>query len=286
MRPGCDLLQLAAASAAFETGLPFTDRMTSPCAQRAGRRAVRIDVGDDRAGLARRQLQPARDLRRQVARASGRSCRCPVLPAPGWSFCGVLRRAGLLLGVEIELVDRDVQRLLLLVAQHLHRHLTCPAWSRRPSSRARRGSATGRPLNSTMTSPGSMPAFCAGAARRAPATTIAPVRDFRPKSSKPSRGTAGTDTPMRPRITLPVLQLRQQVADGVDRHGEADADVALGCGRCVKIAVLMPITSPRRFSSGPPELPGLIAASVCSISFERPSVTRNGRARRADHADA
>ena len=29
-----------------------------------------------------------------------------------------------------------------------------------------------------------------------------------------------------------------------------------------KIAVLMPMTSPRRFKSGPPELPGLIEASV------------------------
>ena len=58
--------------------------------------------------------------------------------------------------------------------------------------------------------------------------------------------------------------------------------------RCasVKIAVFMPITSPRTFSSGPPELPGLIAASVCSMSLARPSVTRNGRLERADHADA
>jgi hypothetical protein len=30
----------------------------------------------------------------------------------------------------------------------------------------------------------------------------------------------------------------------------------------LKIAVLMPTTSPRRFSSGPPELPGLMDASV------------------------
>ena len=43
------------------------------------------------------------------------------------------------------------------------------------------------------------------------------------------------------------------------------------------MAVFMPITSPRTFSSGPPELPGLIAASVCSISFDRPSVTRRPR---------
>ena len=32
----------------------------------------------------------------------------------------------------------------------------------------------------------------------------------------------------------------------------------------------MPITSPRVLSSGPPELPGLIAASVCSISTPVP----------------
>ncbi len=44
----------------------------------------------------------------------------------------------------------------------------------------------------------------------------------------------------------------------------------------VKIIVLMPMTSPRRFRSGPPELPGLIAASVWIISFVRPSVV-NGR---------
>ena len=31
---------------------------------------------------------------------------------------------------------------------------------------------------------------------------------------------------------------------------------------CGLIAVLIPITSPARFSSGPPELPGLMAASV------------------------
>ena len=44
----------------------------------------------------------------------------------------------------------------------------------------------------------------------------------------------------------------------------------------VKIIVFMPMTSPRRLSSGPPELPGLMAASVWIISFVRPSVV-NGR---------
>ena len=37
------------------------------------------------------------------------------------------------------------------------------------------------------------------------------------------------------------------------------------------IAVLMPITSPRMFTSGPPELPGLMAASVCKKSSYGPA---------------
>src|SRR5204862_3674278 len=41
------------------------------------------------------------------------------------------------------------------------------------------------------------------------------------------------------------------------------------------IAVLIPITSPRRLTNGPPLLPGLIAAFVCSRS-PKPSV-RFGR---------
>ena len=48
--------------------------------------------------------------------------------------------------------------------------------------------------------------------------------------------------------------------------------------RSLTMAVFMPMTSPRTFSSGPPELPGLIAASVCSISFVRPGTGRIGRA--------
>ena len=45
----------------------------------------------------------------------------------------------------------------------------------------------------------------------------------------------------------------------------------------VMIAVLMPMTSPRTLSSGPPELPGLIAASVWIISLLRPVDTGNAR---------
>ena len=49
------------------------------------------------------------------------------------------------------------------------------------------------------------------------------------------------------------------------------------CARSLRIAVLMPITSPRTLSSGPPELPGLIAASVWIIGCSRPDTGKNGR---------
>ena len=46
------------------------------------------------------------------------------------------------------------------------------------------------------------------------------------------------------------------------------------------IAVFIPITSPREFSSGPPELPGLIAASVWMIPLIiRPFLALNDRSR-------
>ena len=44
------------------------------------------------------------------------------------------------------------------------------------------------------------------------------------------------------------------------------------CPTWLKIAVFMPITSPREFKSGPPELPGLIAASVWIIPLIYPPV--------------
>ena len=49
----------------------------------------------------------------------------------------------------------------------------------------------------------------------------------------------------------------------VDRDREADADVAVHLG-VARSCALMPITAPERSISGPPELPWLIAASVCS----------------------
>ena len=55
----------------------------------------------------------------------------------------------------------------------------------------------------------------------------------------------------------PASGLRHDRAGDVDRDGEADA-----VARPTAIAVLMPMTLPSASSSGPPELPGLIAASV------------------------
>ena len=57
-------------------------------------------------------------------------------------------------------------------------------------------------------------------------------------------------------------QLRDHGLHRVRRDREADADVAVARLSPVSICELTPITSPRPFSSGPPELPWLIAASV------------------------
>ena len=66
------------------------------------------------------------------------------------------------------------------------------------------------------------------------------------------------------------LELADHVAGGVDRDREADADVAAPPPP-VSICELIPITSPAALISGPPELPGLIAASVwITLEIENP----------------
>ena len=56
-------------------------------------------------------------------------------------------------------------------------------------------------------------------------------------------------------------ELGDDVLDRVRRHREADADVA-GADAAVSICVFTPITCPCMLSSGPPEFPWLIGASV------------------------
>ncbi len=55
------------------------------------------------------------------------------------------------------------------------------------------------------------------------------------------------------------------------RSGNISLTILMGMAKpmpapAALIAELMPITSPRMFTNGPPELPGLIDASVCKKS--------------------
>ena len=88
------------------------------------RRAVAIDVGDDRAAAA-----AGSSSRRAISGVIGSS----FMPKPVAVGCAsaarrVRRACGALLGLEIELVDGDVQRLPLLVAEIDRPARWCPAW--------------------------------------------------------------------------------------------------------------------------------------------------------------
>ena len=72
-------------------------------------------------------------------------------------------------------------------------------------------------------------------------------------------------TPIQPRVTLP-FSIRMSAIflarfDGMEKPTPAYWPV------CVAIAVFRPITCPSMLTSGPPELPGLIAASVWMKSW-------------------
>ena len=67
-------------------------------------------------------------------------------------------------------------------------------------------------------------------------------------------------TPSQPRVTAP-SSMRLSMTCAAMLTGMAKPMPMLPPVR-VAMAVFMPTTSPRRFTSGPPELPGLMAASV------------------------
>ena len=68
-------------------------------------------------------------------------------------------------------------------------------------------------------------------------------------------------TPSQPRRVSPNWRSWSMTTMAVsDGHGKADADRAAG-GEMM--AVFTPMTSPSMLNSGPPELPLLMAASVC-----------------------
>ena len=137
------------------------------------------------------------------------------------------------------------------VVHRLHRRGRRP-WSGR-RRRARRRCRRAR--RSPRGSPPLIPAFAAGA----PAWTSS--------TSTPSRRTRAPRMPRNARVTRPAaLELGQHALDGGDRDREADADAAAEAAPPVAICELTPITWPVASSSGPPELPGLIAASVWMTS--------------------
>ena len=98
--------------------------------------------------------------------------------------------------------------------------------------------------------------------------TWAPVGRGRPSSA----AIAGPNfefrlTPRNARATLPVsINCRATVMNIL--MGMAKPMPSLP-PELLAMAVLMPMISPWRFTSGPPLLPGLIAASVCRKSWKR-----------------
>ena len=125
----------------------------------------------------------------------------------------------------------------------------------------------GAPSAATITSSGLIPAFSAGLAG-GHVVDHGPLR-LRQRRSRPGpRHGLDLDAHPAPDDLPLVAELRQDLLGHVDRDREADAR---GRGEpLVMIIVLIPITSPRVLSSGPPELPGLMAASVWIMSTAVP----------------
>ena len=118
---------------------------------------------------------------------------------------------------------------------------------------------TGARLIETITSPTANPA-CSAAEPSRTCVTSAPSAPLRPSACAMSGVTGEVFEPEQPAFDRAELhQLVGDAADHVDRDREADADVAAGAGQ---ESGGSPTSSPRRFTSAPPELPGLMAASV------------------------
>ncbi|MNN36721.1 hypothetical protein D3C81_1506260 [compost metagenome] len=122
-----------------------------------------------------------------------------------------------------------------------------------------RPSPAGSPLMLRITSPSCNPAFAAGPSRKIPATTM-PGRSFMPYDSASSWLSGCTSIPSQPRITWPCSMI-DFITSSASFTGMAKP---MPCEPpdLEKIAVLMPIRLPLASTSAPPELPGLIAASV------------------------
>ena len=85
-------------------------------------------------------------------------------------------------------------------------------------------------------------------------------------------------TPIQPRTTFPFSRSWGRISFAT-LMGTEKPTPAFACAPPVTIRVLMPTTSPRVLMSGPPELPGLMAASVWIIPTEVPRTDPSGRSR-------
>ena len=120
-----------------------------------------------------------------------------------------------------------------------------------------------------MTSPGLIRRSLSAGPPGATVATSALARDLRPKSDSCRRGTGPIVGDRCGRGRSCPASTAAAIAHRVDGHREVDADVSLA-RLFVKIIVLMPMTSPRRLSSGPPELPVDGRVGLNHLSFGRP----------------
>ena len=214
------------ASAAVSTGCRPTRTITSPGCMPARAAGLPCSTSVTTAPRAILHAQLARDLRRDVlqrdAEAAARFLRRIV------RLTSVAAR-GVGLGLEVELVDRDVERPLHPVAHDAHRNRGAgPGVDDHANELV--ACLTGLPLKPMITSPGSRPALLAALSGddalhdRALAILQAELVDRLARN----RADRHADAAAR---DLAGAQLRQQLAHGVDGNREADADVALLSGR-------------------------------------------------------
>ena len=124
--------------------------------------------------------------------------------------------------------------------------------------------AISRSFKLTITSPASMPAASAAVSGITCSTTT-PRADFKPSSSASFAGTSSMCTPSRPRRTAPV-SASWSVMNLTVLLGTAKPRPPLTPVGEV-MALLMPTSRPSKSTSGPPELPRLMAASVWMKSW-------------------
>jgi hypothetical protein len=122
--------------------------------------------------------------------------------------------------------------------------------------------ATAWPSMPTIRSPSRSPANAAGLPASTTSTRTAPL---------PSNANAETTRRGNTVVLPPTPSHARRTAPWRNSCGTTQAAMSTATAKHIDcaprmIAVLMPMTSPREFSSGPPELPGFSAASVCTTS--------------------